>query len=167
VKRLTLFRHGKAATLSAGGGDFDRPLTSRGEVDTRRVAEVLQARLSPPDYLLSSPAARAAATARIVATVFNLDEAAIAWEPDLYLAAPATLLAAIRQAPVTAQHVLLTGHNPGLEELAGALLPGPPAHLPTAGAVSVTLELPAWSALPARPAAGTDPLVVFPRGLRG
>ena len=166
MKRLTIFRHGKAAAHVLGGVDFDRPLTSRGEADAQRVAACLRNRIPPPDCLLSSPAIRAAQTAQIIATVFGLEEATIIWEPELYLASPKTLLATIRSAPSSSNHVMLTGHNPGLEDLARALLPEPLTHLPTAGVVSVALDVATWTALTTQPATIGEPLIVIPRELR-
>ena len=45
------------------------------------------------------------------------------WDRRLYLASPAMLLDLIHVLPAEAEHVLLIGHNPGLEELVLLLVP--------------------------------------------
>lgn len=60
----------------------------------------------------------------------------------LYLAAPSTILATIRQAPHSARRLLVLGHNPGIERLARRL-------------ANADSETAAWEALQAKyPTAG-------------
>ena len=88
VEELVLVRHGEsvgnvadadarrrgAGRLDLDTRDPDTPLSDQGERQARVLARHLAHRESrPPDVMLSSPYARAATTARIVASVANLE----------------------------------------------------------------------------------------------
>ena len=115
MARLILLRHGKAESVSATGGDFDRALTGRGRRDCALMGRVLAEAGVSVDLALVSAARRAQET---------WEEASRAY-PDtpsqtvraLYLAAPEQILAAV-QTVSEALSVLVVGHNPGLHELA-------------------------------------------------
>jgi phosphohistidine phosphatase len=69
---------------------------------------------------LCSSATRAQATWEAVAAVIE-DRPEVRVEDDLYGATAASLLARVRQVPEDIEGVLVVGHNPGLEDLAGVL----------------------------------------------
>jgi phosphohistidine phosphatase len=117
TKILYLLRHAKAGLAEPGMQDIERPLNGRGREACGLVAAYL-ARAGLPDAVLCSTARRTRETLdRIAAT--------LGWTPPathsahLYLAGPPTLLQAIRKGD--GNRLLLVGHNPGIEELAGDL----------------------------------------------
>ena len=117
--RLLLFRHAKTARES-GGGDHDRPLTKRGEEDSRRIGRYLTDEQLLPDLAVASDSRRTRQTLDIALKAANqhpqtrLDRA-------VYLAEPHTLLGLIRRTPAEVRTLMMIGHNPGMADLAGLL----------------------------------------------
>lgn len=116
MRELLLLRHGKS-DWSNDGSDFDRPLNRRGQRDAARIGRWLADQRLLPDIVVSSPACRAAQTAKLVCTSAGIDAADIVWVERLYLASVGTLLDFVRAIPAERRRVLLIGHNPGLEDL--------------------------------------------------
>ena len=150
MKTISIVRHAKAEKPELYPGDFERPLTTRGHKDAERMATLL-ARLEPAvDLLLSSPAARAAQTADRFAAILGYANA-VTWEEGIYLASAETLLALLRNAPDEATHLLLIGHNPGLEEVVAGLCAGAADSgvltLPTAALAQLEVDITRWGQL--------------------
>ena len=149
MKTLTIVRHAKAAAPEEYENDFDRPLTSRGVKDAKHMAEVLLKLEPPVDWIISSPAVRAHATAEQLATGLTLAKQNIAWSDAVYLADANTLLTVLSEAPQDIEHIVLVGHNPGMEELVAGLCTGAPPHLnltmPTAALAHLHLEIFWWN----------------------
>jgi phosphohistidine phosphatase len=120
MRRLFLVRHAKAEP-HVGRGDYERRLTDRGRADARRVAKALAARRTLPDFLIHSGAARAKETAEIFAAAWR-HKVELQEDVGLYDASLATLLDHTRALADAREHVGLVGHNPGLGELAAALV---------------------------------------------
>jgi phosphohistidine phosphatase len=120
MRRLFIVRHAKAE-LSVGRGDHARKLTERGRADARRVAQALADRHFRPDILIHSGAARAKQTAEIFAAEWRV-KVSLAEDARLYDASLATLLERARALPDAHASVGLVAHNPGLAELASALM---------------------------------------------
>jgi phosphohistidine phosphatase len=123
MKVLSIVRHGKAERPEGYPNDFSRPLTARGNKDAARMGAFLGGMQPPVDCILSSPAARAAQTAEHIAAELGYGKS-VGWEAGIYLASADTLLELLRRAPEDAEHVVLIGHNPGLEELSAGLCSG-------------------------------------------
>ena len=118
MPRLILLRHGKAESVSATGGDFDRALTGRGRRDCALMGRVLAEAGVTIDVALVSAARRAQETWEEVARAFPRVPSQTV--RGLYLAAPEQILAAVNS--VTEElNVAVVGHNPGLHELALSL----------------------------------------------
>jgi phosphohistidine phosphatase len=142
--RLILFRHGLAEERDAARWPDDRlrPLTERGVRRTRRAARGVL--WLEPDIarIFTSPAVRAAATARLLA-----DELPRPNEPVLLDAlapdAPWRATAGLLHSEPPNRTVVLVGHEPALGMLAGALLCGEPRALALKKAGACAIE---WSA---------------------
>jgi phosphohistidine phosphatase len=141
-------RHAKAVPAAEPLADIARPLAPRGEADARRIADRLGQRYRP-SLIVASPATRTQQTAQIVAAAVHYPPQAIALERRLYLAEPASLVAAIAVQDPAAETLLVVGHNPGLTELAQQLLPTFDVDdLPTAAVVGLELDgIEAWTQL--------------------
>ena len=119
---LLLIRHGQAVDDSHGLGDGARWLTGKGRTVTRKVARWLARDAGRrPAAIWSSPLVRAVQTAEIVAEAAGLtDEVTMVGELAPGSGAD-TVLARVAhhdgQGPLA-----LVGHEPGLSELAAALL---------------------------------------------
>jgi len=150
MKRLTLLRHGKSDWDESSLSDFDRPLRPRGRRDAVRMGEHLASLDLAPDLIVCSPAARARQTAMLFAEALGYDED-IEWDKRIYGANSVELMAVLCQLPDDVDHVVLIGHNPGLEELVVRLAAGRPdfamagVRLPTAAAAHIQLDLSSWS----------------------
>ena len=149
MDRLILFRHGKAEGASASGRDFDRRLTPRGVRESADTARRLAALGLGPVLALVSPAARARQT--WVAAEPLLPAAQVLAARGLYNAEAADIGAIIAEAAADwTGAVIVVAHNPGLHDLALALLaesPAPPQALarltpglPTAAAAVFRLD---------------------------
>ena len=119
--RLIIYRHAKTARES-GGGDHDRPLTKRGEEDSKRIGRYLADEQLLPDLAIASDSRRTRQTLDLASKAANqhpqtrLDRA-------LYLAEPHTLVDIVRRTPAEVRTLMIIGHNPGMADLA-ALLTG-------------------------------------------
>jgi phosphohistidine phosphatase len=119
MDRLILLRHGEAEAGSETGGDFGRRLTGRGREASAAVASALADVGLIPDLALVSAAVRTRET--WAAMIGLLPGCEVRFEEGLYLAEAPEMQRQVRSAGA-ASVVLLVGHNPGLQELAEALM---------------------------------------------
>lgn len=134
TRRLTLLRHGRAAPPASDLDDHERPLVESGRRDVIAVLSLEAVRADPPTRVLSSTARRALETAHGALEALGLDAARLETDERLYLASPETILDIVaEQDALGIAHLMIVGHNPGLETLAGELDARSMAPLPTAG----------------------------------
>lgn len=147
MDRLILLRHGEAEAGSETGGDFGRRLTARGREASAAVASALADVGLIPDLALVSAAVRTRETWAAMSGL--LPGCEVRFEEGLYLAEAPEMQRQVRSAGA-AGVILLVGHNPGLQELAEALMveaSGPPDTLsrirsgfPTSAAVAFAFD---------------------------
>jgi len=142
MKQLFVLRHAKSSWNHPELDDHDRPLNKRGERDAPRMGRLLLEQTLLPDRIVSSTAARARATAEIVAEACGYGRQVVLTR-ELYLATPGDCLALLAQIPVEDESVMLVGHNPGTEELV-ELLTGRAERMPTAALARIALPIDAW-----------------------
>lgn len=146
-RELWLLRHGKAE-LGVGMADIDRRLQKSGEQEVLQMGLCLQQQGLIPDIIITSPAVRAYATARMVADTLAMPD--VQWRQDarLYFHGLEVLKQVLAEVPQVARCVLLVGHNPDFEQLANDL--AGVAHVRLATASVARLAMPDdWQALPA------------------
>lgn len=119
MDRLILLRHGEAEAGSETGGDFGRRLTARGREASAAVASALADVGLIPDLALVSAAVRTRETWAAMSGL--LPGCEVRFEEGLYLAEAPEMQRQVRSAGAGSV-VLLVGHNPGLQELAEALM---------------------------------------------
>lgn len=122
MKTLTLLRHAKSGWDDPVARDFDRPLNPRGRRGARRMGQHMRDLGLRYDLVIASPAVR------VVETLEELWEGygrVIHAELDkrIYLASVTDLLDVIHDVPDEAGAVLMSGHNPGMEDLVLMLVP--------------------------------------------
>lgn len=153
MKRLTLLRHAKSSWDDPVDRDFDRPLNQKGKRAAAVMGGFIKRNGLTFDQILASPAVR------VIETLENVEEASgVAMEPSwdrrIYLASSATLLDVLRGASADADHILMVGHNPGLEDLIFDLVPDDgtsPARgdvetkYPTGALAEMTLAIDRWA----------------------
>tara|TARA_R110002049_G_scaffold242831_2_gene416634 strand:- start:94 stop:636 length:543 start_codon:yes stop_codon:yes gene_type:complete len=152
MKKLTLLRHAKSSWDDPVDRDFDRPLNTKGKRAAAVMGSFIKRKGLRFDQILASPAVR------VIETLENVEEASglvmePTWDRKIYLASSATLLDVLRGAEAEADHVLMVGHNPGLEDLIFDLVPDDgtsPARqevetkYPTATLAEMTLTIDSW-----------------------
>ena len=147
MRELILMRHAEALPAAIDADDFTRPLSEAGRAAAVRAARKL-AGGTAIERVLFSPARRTSDTTAIVADELPLERSRLQEVPELYLATPATVRAAIAHWHVNAHTLLIVGHNPSLSELGGELAGrSAHSHLPTAGFWRLRLADDAWQAL--------------------
>lgn len=117
MKRLSLLRHAKSIWDDRTQNDFDRPLNARGRDAAPRMGAFMVTNNLVPDFVICSTAARTRETLSLLLPLFR-NKPAVEYRDDFYLADPAVMLAAVREAPADVAHILIIAHNPGLEMLA-------------------------------------------------
>jgi phosphohistidine phosphatase len=122
---ILLIRHGPAAGRdpSRWADDQRRPLTPEGIRSTRRAAKGLASLHPAVDKVITSPAARAFATAEIFRTVLNVETDIEVWEelePD---SAPGPILERLQRLS-RKRGIAIVGHEPTLGELLGLAVTG-------------------------------------------
>jgi len=167
VKTLTLLRHAKSGWDDHAARDFDRRLNPKGERAARTMGQHMRERGLSWDHAIASPAVRVVETLEQVSAGYGR---AIEpeWDRRAYLASAAMLLDLIHHAPTHADALLMSGHNPGLEDLILLLVPDRTgdtlrdeveAKFPTASLAVMTCDGDNWGAV----AAGKCALTVFTR----
>jgi phosphohistidine phosphatase len=122
MKTLTLLRHAKSGWDDKVTRDVDRPLNSKGKRAAETVGKHWRGLGLAFDHVVASPALRVHETIDHLVAGYGTDLAAVE-DRRIYLASAVTLLDVIHDLPPGAEHVLLVGHNPGLEDLVLMLVP--------------------------------------------
>lgn len=120
MRQLLLLRHAKSSWDEATLSDHARPLNARGRRAAAAIAERMRELELVPDIVLVSSARR---TLQTLEALRPIEGAPLIHVLDaLYLAPWRALLEALNKVPETARAVLLVAHNPGLHDLAMALV---------------------------------------------
>ncbi|HEX9046320.1 MAG TPA: phosphohistidine phosphatase SixA [Verrucomicrobiae bacterium] len=123
---LYLLRHGIAVEPGTAGfdNDGDRPLTSKGRRQLRKIAGNLKELDCDFDLILSSPLLRARQTAEIVADKLKLKKKLRICEALAPGGAARLWMRQLEREKPTPKRVLLVGHEPDLSSLVSLLLAG-------------------------------------------
>lgn len=144
MKTLYLVRHAKSSWAEPGVTDFERPLNERGKRDAADMGRRLKEKGITFDQILSSPALRAKATAKLFARETGYEKDSIIWDKELYLASPDEILQSIQQIPDNIQSLAVCCHNPGITELANMLSPVKIDNMPTGAVFAITFSASSW-----------------------
>lgn len=172
MRRLMLLRHAKSDWSLPGQADHERTLTPRGRKAAPLMGRYIAEHGMIPDHAIVSTAARTRETWRLVAGMFPRKPPAD-FEDRIYEASPRDILAAIADAPASAQSLIVVGHNPGFHETANLLVDSGDRRLrrslsekfPTAALAVIDLEIDDWTAI--RPGSGRIERFVTPRAIEG
>ncbi|HEX7881922.1 MAG TPA: histidine phosphatase family protein [Afipia sp.] len=152
MRRLILLRHAKTERDAPSGKDQDRRLDERGRIDSVEIGRWLTLENYQPDLVLASTATRTQQTWDLLRP--TIPRARVRHLPELYGANTSGLLKAVHDAAATdPQCLMILAHNPGLHELALALIAGGDAagrhalaaNLPTAGVVVIDFKINDWA----------------------
>ena len=145
MKILTLVRHAKSSWSHADLSDRQRPLNQRGKRDAPLMGKRINEHGIRPSLVVSSPAKRAWATAKIIAREISYPIEFLQREDGLYLASLDEILGVIVAQDNDFNNLMVVGHNPGMTDFANFLSPGLTHNLPTAGVVSVQIDQDNWN----------------------
>lgn len=151
MRRLILLRHAKTERDAPSGKDHDRRLDDRGRKDGAEIGQWLALHDYRPDLALVSSAVRAQQTWDLLRAA--LPSTTARQVPELYAADPSDLLRIVHGMMTTdPQRLMIVAHNPGLHELALALISGGDpagrhalnANLPTSGVAVIDFATDRW-----------------------
>ena len=153
---LMLLRHAKSDWKAEYGADRERPLNKRGVRSARAVGRFVANYHLVPDLVLTSPATRAADTARIAASTGGWNTRTVPLS-GLYGADPSYLLHVVRQVE-DVRRLMVVGHEPTmsgfLERMTGSYL-----RVPTGTLASLIVRSTRWASV----SWGTAELELFVR----
>ena len=144
MKTIYLVRHAKSSWQYPDLDDFERPLNKRGRKALIIMGKVLKNLEVTPDLIMSSPATRAAITARVIADTINYPPHKIQYTEAIYSSDQGTLLGIIKEINDSVNKAMLIGHNPGLTDLANYISDQRIDNIPTCGVFCVDFEIISW-----------------------
>jgi phosphohistidine phosphatase len=161
MKCVTLVRHAQAESALADQSDYDRALTRRGAEDASEMARRLKQLKPRVDFIVSSPAPRAFATAEIFARVLKISPERLDKEERFYTAGANEFLITLNECDNRHTHILIVAHNPGITDFADKLSAerGIDA-MPTCAVVTMQFEIAKWEELAWK--TGTDVELDYP-----
>jgi phosphohistidine phosphatase len=167
---LSLLRHAKSSWDNPGLKDFDRPLAKRGAVSAPRMGAFMAQNGIAPELILCSPAVRTRQTLDLVLPHLSAMPT-VEYEEELYLAPAKGLLARVRKIKAKVHHVMIVGHDPGMQELAVELAGTGDAEalqalgrkFPTAGLAVIRFKAREWGKI--GPGRGRLKLFMTPKAL--
>lgn len=142
MKRLYVLRHAKSSWDNASLADYDRPLNERGVETAPFMGRLMKQRGQVADTVLSSPAARAKMTAKLVSEAAGI-RSPIIFDERIYEAGPQTLVKVLSDVDGDVNSAMVVGHNPGMEGLI-RFLTGDIAAMPTAALAVIDLDIEEW-----------------------
>lgn len=122
MKTLILLRHAKSGWDDHDTRDFDRRLNVKGKRAARTMGQHMRSSGVDWDHAIASPAARVVETLEQISAGYGRTIEP-EWDRRAYLASASTLLDLIHAAPDGIDALLMSGHNPGLEDLILMLVP--------------------------------------------
>lgn len=167
---LSLLRHAKSSWGGPSQTDYTRPLNKRGEKAIPVMAAYIVEQRIFPDLILCSPATRTVQTLDRLLKAFA-SKPEVRYEDALYNAWHGAILNLLKGLGKTYSHVMVIGHNPGLQAFAMQILDeGEPdevaalaSKFPTAALAVFEFDVPSWRKIGARK--GKLCQFVFPKAL--
>mgnify|MGYP006302001395 FL=1 len=160
-KQLFIVRHGKSSWEYEPVDDIDRPLKTRGIVDSYAMANRLETRNKKPQLIITSPANRALHTATIFARVLNYPLSNLRVNELIYEGGKEEILRLIKSTDDSVSTLMIFGHNPMFTDLANDFLKDELDNLPTAGIASINFKTESWEEID--PGNVTTELVDYPK----
>lgn len=145
MKKLFVVRHAKSSWEYPDLDDYDRPLNKRGKRNAPEMGQRLARRNAMPGLMITSPAKRAAATARRIAEEIGYPKAKIVKEPLMYHGSTQSMIKVIQGVINEIDILMVFGHNPGLTDLVNYLSGSDIYNIPTCGIAEIDFDLDSWS----------------------
>jgi len=144
MKTLLLIRHAKSDWANTALDDFDRPLNERGKKDAPVMADRLKDKKIMIDAFITSPAKRAAKTAKVFAEKYAIKKEELIIKEELYLPAPDVFYSVIEKTDDTLTNIAVFSHNNGITDFANMLTETRIDNIPTCGVFAIKIESDSW-----------------------
>jgi len=144
MKTLLLVRHAKSDWGNPALEDIERPLNERGKKDAPAMAKRMLDKKIKIDAIISSPAKRAAKTARAFAEVYELKKNRLQFNEELYMAASDAFTTVIENANDKFESIAVFSHNPGITGFANELTNARIDNIPTCGVFAIKINTDTW-----------------------
>ena len=125
------------------------------------MGSVLKKRRLMPDLVVSSPANRAAMTARIIAASLKYPLENIEYNEALYEISTPGLIRVVKQIDDEVDGAMVVGHNPSITGMANYIADQSIGNVPTCGIYCVALDLSSWADITER--CGDPKFFEFPK----
>lgn len=146
MKTLYLLRHAKSSWDDSSLPERERPLEARGERDAEKMSKRWSHVNKKPDLIMSSPAERAFATAKVFAAALGYEIERVEFDDRLHGADVDALITIVEALDDKLKRVMLVGHNPGFAELAHHF-DGNISQMPTCALAELRFDVKSWAAI--------------------
>ncbi len=161
MKKIYLVRHAKSSWDNSRLPDFERPLNQRGKKDAPFMGELFARKRIKPQIMISSPAVRALATAKIFAEKLNYPADRIVTAPTIYEGSAGDIMLIISSLSDYYSELILFGHNPALTVLNNYLTDKPVINIPTCGISGIKFDVKKWKDI--KPGGGRNFMFEYPK----
>ena len=144
MKKLFVVRHAKSSWDFPELDDYDRPLNKRGKKNAPEMGKRLAKKQLRPEKMITSPAKRAAATARRIAEEISFPTSKIEKESLMYHGSTRSMISVIQGAGDKVGTLMIFGHNPGLTDLVNYLSGSDIYNIPTCGIAEIDFDVSSW-----------------------
>ena len=144
MKKLFIVRHAKSSWDFPELDDYDRPLNKRGKKNAPEMGMRLAKRLVKPDMIITSPAKRAASTARRIAEEISFPFKNINREPQFYHGSVGDIISIMQGVSADVKTLMIFGHNPILTDLTNYLSGSDIYNIPTCGIAEMEFDVSSW-----------------------
>ena len=154
MKKIIFIRHGKAEDPAPKISDFERSLTVKGKIISKKMAIRLKDKEINPGLFITSPAFRALETALIFAEEFGIEPEKILLSSRIYYKMNIQYLHQLTTlVNDEINSITLFGHNPSFTELANILSKEGCDFMPKTGIIGISFNIMTWSEI--KPDSGT------------
>jgi len=158
MKRLLLLRHAEANLDFSSIKDFDRPLNEIGSSDAQLIGEKLTQEKTEIDFMLSSGANRAIATAKVIAKCVGYPIKSIEINNDIYNSSHNIMMNVINSVLDIYSSIIIAGHNPTFHYLSQLLSDESLNEFPTCTVFCIEFDVDSW----AQVIKGKKKFMIFP-----
>ena len=145
MKKLFIVRHAKSSWDYPELSDFDRPLNKRGKSNAPEMGRRLASRGVKPDLMITSPAKRAAATAKRISREVGYPSDLIRKEELFYHGTIRDIIEVVKSVDDKVETLMIFGHNPDLTSLTNSLSGSDIYNIPTCGIAEIDFDVSSWS----------------------
>lgn len=142
MKELLVLRHAQSSPGAHGVRDHDRQLSDEGRKQAERIGRYLSESTRVPEVILCSDSTRTTETCALTCDSGGIHPK-IEFIEQLYLASHSCMIRTASQHAMSAESVMLIGHNPGCEDVLHEL--GLGTHeMPPCTLARIGLEIEDW-----------------------